>query len=107
LFADKLDKEIRAEVAREVRNALAKALGGRGARNRAATGSGRRSPTQIQRTAAKLLAYITKNPGQRSEQISQGTKLSTADMALPLKKLLTEKKIKAKGKARGTTYTAA
>ncbi len=55
----------------------------------------------------KLLAYITANPGQRSEQIAEGTRFSTGELALPLRKLVAEKRLKSTGRARGTTYTAA
>jgi len=74
------------------------------ARGRKARGA-KRTPTQIARQTDKLLAYITANPGQRSEQISEGTKLSTGELVLPIKKLQAEKKIKSSGVARGTTYT--
>lgn len=66
---------------------------------------GRRSPAKLARQTKRLLAHIKDNPGQRSEQISAATKISTSELALPLKKLVAEKKIKSSGVARGTTYT--
>jgi hypothetical protein len=68
---------------------------------------GKRSPEQMAKLSARLLAYIAEHPGQRSEQISAATKLATGDLALPLRKLVAEKRIKSSGVARGTTYTLA
>jgi hypothetical protein len=73
--------------------------------SKAASG-GRRSPATMARQTGKILAYIKAHPGQRSEQISEATKISTGVLALPLKKLVADKKIKSSGVARGTTYTA-
>jgi hypothetical protein len=66
---------------------------------------GKRTPEEIEKVATKLLAYIASNPGQRSEQIADGTGLPTKDLSLPIRRLLEAKKLKATGKARGTTYT--
>ncbi len=68
---------------------------------------GKRSPEQMAKQAERLLAYISANPGQRSEQIAEGTKFSTGELALPLRKLVADKKLKSTGKARGTMYTVA
>jgi hypothetical protein len=118
-FTSKLEQVIRAQVVAEIDTAVRAAMQGvslpvRGAgRGRGAgklvakVGGGKRTPEQIAKTAAKLLAYIAANPGQRAEQIAEGTKLSTGEMALPIKRLLAEKKIKASGVARGTTYVVA
>jgi hypothetical protein len=115
-FTSKLEQVIRAQVVSEIDSAVRAAVQGvsgatRGAgRGRAiksaAPSGGKRTPEQIAKTAAKLLAFISSNPGQRAEQIADGTKISTSEMALPIKRLLAEKKIKATGVARGTTYVA-
>ena len=68
--------------------------------------TGKRTPEQIEKLATQLLSHIDKNPEQRAEQIAQSVKLTTGELVLPIKRLLADKKIKAKGKARGTTYTA-
>jgi hypothetical protein len=52
-----------------------------------------------------VLAHLKANPGQRSEQIAKATKINTSDLRLVLKKLAADKKLKAAGVARGTTYT--
>ncbi len=119
-FTSKLEQVIRSQVVAEIDSAVRAAVQGistqaRGAgRGRAIAkiaapklGGAKRTPEQIAKTAAKLLAFIAANPGQRAEQIAEGTKISTSEMALPIKRLLAEKKIKASGVARGTTYVVA
>jgi hypothetical protein len=116
-FTAKLEQVIRAQVVAEIDSAVRAAvqgIGGQvrgGGRGRASAkapsakiGGVKRTPEQIAKTAAKLLAFIAANPGQRAEQIAEGTKIGTGEMALPIKRLLAEKKIKASGVARGTTY---
>jgi hypothetical protein len=93
-----------------MRNARAKArpsnLGSTGKASSKTRSSGKRTSEEIAKQAEKILAVIKDNPEQRSEQIAQATKLTTGELVLPIKKLLADKKIKAKGKARGTMYTA-
>ncbi|MFO0586746.1 MAG: DNA-binding protein [Polyangiaceae bacterium] len=67
----------------------------------------KRSPDEITKTTEKLLAYITKNSGQRIEEIAKGVGNSTKELTLPVKKLLNEKKISAKGEKRATRYFVA
>ena len=115
-FTLKLEQAIRSQVVAEIDSAVRAAVQGvgvgarGGSRGRVAkvvsTGGGKRTPEQIAKTAAKLLSFIAANPGQRAEQIADGTKISTNEMALPIKRLLADKKIKASGVARGTTYVA-
>ncbi len=116
-FAAQLQDLIRDQLSNDVTAAVQVALGGvvgkrsSGARNGAAKAArneagGKRTPEQIEKLALQLLAYLDKNPEQRSEQIAKAIKLTTGELVLPIKRLLAEKKIKAKGKARGTTYTA-
>ncbi|MEZ4299689.1 MAG: DNA-binding protein [Polyangiaceae bacterium] len=64
----------------------------------------KRSPDEIAKTTDKLLSYITKNSGQRIEEIAKGVGSSTKELTLPVKKLLTDKKIVAKGEKRATRY---
>ncbi len=116
-FASQLQDLIRAQLSTDVTDAIQTALGGAlagrgaGARNGAARGrradkGGKRSAEQIEKLAAQLHAYIDKNPDQRAEQIAQASKLTTGELVVPIRRLLAEKKIKAKGKARGTTYNS-
>ena len=119
-FTAKLEQVIRAQVVAEIDSAVRAAVQGIGGQMRAGgrgrasakapsakIGGVKRTPEQIAKTAAKLLAFIAANPGQRAEQIADGTKIGTGEMALPIKRLLAEKKIKASGVARGTTYVVA
>src|SRR5262245_19301872 len=64
----------------------------------------KRSPDEISKTTEKLLQYITKNSGQRIEEIAKGVGHSTKELTLPIKKLLNDKKISAKGEKRATRY---
>ena len=64
----------------------------------------KRSPDEIAKTTEKLLGYITKNSGQRIEEIAKGVGSSTKELTLPIKKLLNDKKITAKGEKRATRY---
>jgi hypothetical protein len=116
-FTAQLQDAIRAQVLAEVEDAIADVLrqgGGRRAAGKKALvatargrgAGGKRTPKQIERDAAKLFDYIKANPGKRAEQIAQETGTPTGDMSLPIKKLLAAGRIKAQGKARGTTYTA-
>ena len=123
-FAQELQASIREQLSEDVTAAVQAALGGSGSpRNArakrsalkvASTGkaaskvrsSGKRTPGEIEKQAEKIFAFIKDHPEQRSEQIAEANKLTTGELVLPIKRLLGEKKIKAKGKARGTMYTA-
>ena len=81
--------------------------GGRGSSLRLGTGRGRgqkRSSDELQRTSDDFLAFVTKNPGLRIEQINKQLGTTTKDLALPIRKLISEGYLKAKGKKRSTTY---
>ena len=117
-FAQQLQAAIREQLSAEVTGAVQAALGGtqatRGKAKRLVAAKvapsrqgGKRTPEEIEKLANQLLAYIEKNPEQRSEQIAEANKLTTGELVLPIKRLVADKKIKAKGKARGTTYTVA
>jgi hypothetical protein len=67
----------------------------------------KRSPRQLVNATRKLHEYIQAHPNQRMEQISKGLGIRTGLLQPLIKKLLSERRIKARGKARGTTYTAA
>ena len=86
--------------------------GGRGARAAAAgLGLGRSRGRGAKRTAEELeqladafVEFVTKNPGLRIEQINKQLGTSTKDLALPIRKLLSDGVVKAKGKKRSTAY---
>jgi len=88
--------------------------GGRGARavtpslsfSQSRKKGAKRTPEELEQLIKKLHAYIAKNPGQRIEQIAQGLDISTKELNLPAKKLISEKKLSTKGQKRATTYFA-
>lgn len=111
-------REIQAIFARAVREEVREALGRfkassadvRGALMRASVPRLRRrkrSPRQLDNAARKLQEYIAGHPNQRMEQISRGIGIRTPLLQPLIRRLLEEKRIKAKGRARGTTYTVA
>ena len=64
----------------------------------------KRSAEDISKTAAKVLTYVRSHPDSRSEEIATAIGLSTSELVLPIKRLVTEKKLRAAGVARGTRY---
>ena len=119
-FVNDLSSLIQEAALESVEQALAEAstIPGRGARGaRAAAPSfvslsqsrkkgAKRTPEELEQLIKKLHGYIAKNPGQRIEQIAQGLDLSTKELNLPAKKLISEKKLSTKGQKRATTYFA-
>jgi len=69
--------------------------GGRGAKRTAA---------DLEALSGKFAAYVKANPGLRIEQINKELGTSTKELALPIRKLISERRITAKGKKRSTTY---
>ena len=122
-FVNDLSSLIQEAALESVEQALAEAstIPGRGARGargaRAAAPSfvslsqsrkkgAKRTPEELEQLIKKLHGYIAKNPGQRIEQIAQGLDISTKELNLPAKKLISEKKLSTKGQKRATTYFA-
>jgi hypothetical protein len=110
-FATQLQSLLREQLSEEVTTAVQAALGGHvrpaKAGKIARPKGAKRTPEEIEKLAAKLLAYIGKNPDQRAEQLARAHSVTTGELVLPIKRLLDDKKIKASGKARGTTYALA
>jgi len=71
--------------------------GGRGAKRTAA---------DLEALSSKFASYVKAHPGLRIEQINKELGTTTKDLALPIRKLISEGMIKAKGKKRSTTYFA-
>ena len=88
--------------------------GGRGQGGRAAgaeislgRGRGRgakRTADELEHLADSFVEFVTKNPGLRIEQINKQLGTTTKDLALPIRKLLADGVVKAKGKKRSTAY---
>jgi hypothetical protein len=97
--------------------------GGRGGRGRAASGGGASAPSlgsvgrvrgrgakrtsdELDKLQAQFLEFVRDNPGLRIEQINKKLNTTTKDLALPIRKLIAEGQLSAKGKKRSTTYFA-
>ena len=85
------------------RTAAATSTAGAGrVRGRGAT----RSPDELDKLAERFQAFVKENPGLRIEQINKQLGTTTKDLALPIRKLLAEGAVHAKGQKRSTTYFA-
>jgi hypothetical protein len=69
--------------------------GGRGAK---------RSAADLEALSERFAAFVKANPGLRIEQINKELGTTTKDLALPIRKLISEAVISAKGQKRSTTY---
>src|SRR6185436_8715180 len=69
--------------------------GGRGAKRTAA---------DLEELSQRFASFVKSNPGLRIEQINKELGTSTKDLALPIRKLICDGLIAAKGKKRSTTY---
>lgn len=76
-------------------NGMSPRANGRGAK---------RSPAEIERLVDQFYAFVAKHPGLRIEQINKQLGTQTGDLALPVRKLISDGMIKTKGKKRSTTY---
>jgi hypothetical protein len=115
-IVDRFVEEITAAIQSSAREALQSALGGdapaRKGRGRAAKAAApaargrgaKRAPEELEALTAKLQAHVSKNPGQRIEQISAGLGVATKELALPARKLIAAKAIRTKGQKRATAY---
>jgi len=73
---------------------------------RARAKGAKRTPDELETLFKKLHAHIGENSGERIEQIGAALGVSTKDLVLPIKKLVSEKKVSKKGQKRATTYWA-
>jgi hypothetical protein len=84
--------------------------GGRGAlgggRGRGRGRGAKRSSDELEQMAEAFHAYVAKHPGLRIEQINKDLGTTTKDLALPIRKLISDGSIKTKGTKRSTTYFA-
>jgi hypothetical protein len=87
---------------------LESALGKRpGTRASASRGRGaKRSSGELDKLADQFRGFVSKHPGLRIEQINKQLGTSTKDLALPIRKLISDGEIKTKGAKRSTTYFA-
>ena len=102
---------VRASAVDVVSEALGRGSASRGRRGRrgaprlpARRKGGKRDPEALAALTETLGAFITKNPGQRIEQIGKVLGTPTKELALPVKKLVAAKRISTKGEKRATKY---
>lgn len=69
--------------------------GGRGAK---------RTPEDLEALSEQFALFVKTNPGLRIEQINKKLGTTTKELALPIRKLIADGMISAKGKKRSTTY---
>jgi hypothetical protein len=69
--------------------------GGRGAK---------RTAEDLEALSSKFASFVKSHPGLRIEQINKELGTTTKDLALPIRKLIAEGMISAKGKKRSTAY---
>jgi hypothetical protein len=69
--------------------------GGRGAK---------RSSADLEVLSEQFASFVRANPGLRIEQINKQLGTTTKDLALPIRKLIADGMITAKGQKRSTTY---
>lgn len=86
-------------------NGVAGVIGivGRAGRPRGGRGA-KRSPADLAALSERVASFVKANPGLRIEQINKQLDTTTKDLALPIRKLISEGVITAKGKKRSTTY---
>jgi glutamate-1-semialdehyde aminotransferase len=66
--------------------------------------TGRRSSEDVEQIGSSLFEHVTRNPGQRGEQIAEALSMDTKTIRLPMKKLIEDKRVKTKGERRGMRY---
>ena len=67
---------------------------------------GKRTAAELSEMADTLVAFVADNPGSSIEEIGRGIGIPTKELALPVKKLLAEGRLKKKGQKRATRYSA-
>ena len=114
-FASDLAGLIRESAMETVRDALGGAPSGRRGGGRAARAEiaspgrrlpkgAKRPPGEIVKLTQRLLDYVKGHKGERIEQIAKGMGVSTRELNLPVKKLISGKSIKTRGQKRATQY---
>jgi hypothetical protein len=83
--------------------AVMAAAGGQVGRPRGGRGV-KRTPADLEQISSKFVSFVKSHPGLRIEQINKELGTTTKDLALPIRKLIADGVLKAKGKKRSTTY---
>lgn len=66
----------------------------------------KRTADELDKLADQFHAFVGKHPGLRIEQINKQLGTTTKDLALPIRKLISEGALKTKGAKRSTQYFA-
>jgi hypothetical protein len=77
-----------------------------GGRGRGRGRGAKRTSDELDKLADSFHAFVNKHPGLRIEQINKQLGTTTKDLALPIRKLISEGALKTKGEKRSTTYFA-
>jgi hypothetical protein len=91
---------------------LESALGKRGATTVSRSGGGsrrkgaKRTGDELDKLGDSFHAFVAKHPGLRIEQINKELGTTTKDLALPIRKMISDGSLKTKGSKRSTTYFA-
>lgn len=64
----------------------------------------KRTAADLEALSEKFASFVKSHPGLRIEQINKELGTTTKDLALPIRKLISEKVISTKGNKRSTTY---
>jgi hypothetical protein len=83
--------------------AAASAGTGRVGRPRGGRGA-KRTAADLEALSERVATFVKANPGLRIEQINKELGTTTKDLALPIRKLIADGVINAKGQKRSTTY---
>jgi hypothetical protein len=67
---------------------------------------GKRTPADLEALSERFGSFVKANPGLRIEQINKQLGTTTKDLALPIRKLISEGTVTTKGQKRSTTYFA-
>jgi hypothetical protein len=65
----------------------------------------KRRPEDLEALSNQFASFVKSHPGLRIEQINKELGTTTKELALPIRKLIAEGLISAKGKKRSTTYS--
>jgi hypothetical protein len=84
-----------AEIATASFGKVGRPRGGRGAK---------RTSADLDALSERFSSFVKANPGLRIEQINKELGTTTKDLALPIRKLISEGAVSAKGQKRSTTY---
>jgi hypothetical protein len=78
--------------------------GSRTAAARARKKGEKRSPEQLESLTDDFIAEVKQGPGRGIEAIAKSLRVSTKELALPVRKLLEEGRVKSRGQKRATKY---